>query len=160
LTTQNKKVETATGDLATEGKALPFLVASFTDDDPNARSSNFTAMINWGDGSPTFPGSIASDGFVNGKPIFLVTANPNYAEAGTYPVVVSITDLGTGAVPSILAGIPVTFTDLGGSALKTGSVAQVNLVSDGSIPAAHSDSQLKDPWGIAFSPTGPLWVGD
>jgi uncharacterized protein (TIGR03118 family) len=160
LLSQNKPIVTTTGDLSTEGKALPYLVASFIDSDPNARSGNFTAVIDWGDGSPTTPGSIASHGFVNGQPLFDVTANHTYLEAGTYAVVVSITDLGTAAVPSIIGGIPVTVADLGGSALQTGSVTQVNLTSDGSISAAHTDSNLKDPWGIAASPTGPFWVSD
>jgi uncharacterized protein (TIGR03118 family) len=160
LLPQNKPIVTTTGDLSTEGKALPYLVASFIDSDPNARSGNFAAVINWGDGSPTTPGSIASHGFVNGQPLFDVTANHTYLEAGTYPVVVRITDLGTAAVPSIIGGIPVTVTDLGGSALQTGSVTQVNLTSDGSISAAHTDANLKDPWGIAASPTGPFWVSD
>jgi uncharacterized protein (TIGR03118 family) len=35
-----------------------------------------------------------------------------------------------------------------------------NLVSDGSIKAANTDPNLINPWGIAASPTGPLWVSD
>lgn len=37
---------------------------------------------------------------------------------------------------------------------------QHNLVSDGSIPADHTDSNLVNPWGMAFSATGPWWVSD
>ena len=55
LLPQNKPIVTTTGDLSIEGKALPYLVGSFIDSDPNARSGNFTAVINWGDGSPTTP---------------------------------------------------------------------------------------------------------
>ena len=36
----------------------------------------------------------------------------------------------------------------------------MNLASDGSIPAANTDPNLIDPWGIAASPTGYLWAGD
>jgi uncharacterized protein (TIGR03118 family) len=160
LLSQNKNVVTITGDLPTEGKSLTYLAASFTDLDVNARSSNFTAVIDWGDGSPEVPGSIASHGFLNGIPLFDVTSSHNYHEAGTYNIVVSVADLSTAAVPSIIGGIPVTITDLGGSALRTGSSVQVNLVSDGAIPAAHTDLNLQNPWGIAASPTGPFWVGD
>ncbi len=160
LIPQGGPVMTTTGDLALEGKSLPYLVASFIDADPNARSGNFTAVVDWGDGSPLAPASISSQGFLNGQPLFDVTASHLYAEAGTYPVVVHITDLGTAAVPSIIAGIPVTATDLGGSGLTTGTVAQVNLVSNGPIPASNTDPNLVDAWGIAASPTGPLWVGD
>lgn len=35
---------------------------------------------------------------------------------------------------------------------------QRNLVSDGSIPADHTDPHLIAPWGIASSPAGVLWV--
>jgi uncharacterized protein (TIGR03118 family) len=160
LIPQGGPVMTTTGDLPLEGKSLPYLVASFVDDDPNARSGNFTAVVDWGDGSPMAPASISSQGFLDGQPLFDVTASHLYAEAGTYPVVVHITDLGTAAVPSIIAGIPVTETDLGGSGLTTGTVAQVNLVSNGPIPASNTDPNLVDAWGIAASPTGPLWVGD
>jgi len=34
------------------------------------------------------------------------------------------------------------------------------LVSDGNIPAAHIDANLKNPWGIAFNPKGFVWVAD
>ncbi|WP_063534386.1 TIGR03118 family protein [Burkholderia sp. MSMB1589WGS] len=34
------------------------------------------------------------------------------------------------------------------------------LVSDGALPAAHVDVNLKNPWGIAFNPKGFVWVAD
>src|SRR5690349_3486335 len=37
---------------------------------------------------------------------------------------------------------------------------QTNLVSDGTVPAAHTDADLKNPWGMAFTPVGPFWVSD
>ncbi len=37
---------------------------------------------------------------------------------------------------------------------------QVNLVSDGTVPAAHVDKNLKNPWGVSFSPSGAFWVSD
>ncbi len=37
---------------------------------------------------------------------------------------------------------------------------QTNLVSDGAVPAAATDPQLKNPWGIADFPGGPLWIAD
>ena len=41
-----------------------------------------------------------------------------------------------------------------------GTFAQTNLVSDGAIPAANTDPNLKNPWGVAFAPSGPFWVSD
>ncbi len=159
LIAQNTSVVTTTGDTPLEGKAFPFLVASFVDQDVNAKSSNFTAVINWGDGSASSAGSISAQGTVNGLPLFDVSASHTYTQAGTYSVVVTITDTGTGASPSEVGGIPVTITDLGGSALTTGSTTQVNLVSNGAYPAANTDANLVNPWGIASSPGGPFWVG-
>jgi uncharacterized protein (TIGR03118 family) len=37
---------------------------------------------------------------------------------------------------------------------------QRNLVSDGFIPAEHTDANLVNPWGIAFNPNGFVWVAD
>lgn len=34
------------------------------------------------------------------------------------------------------------------------------LVSDGSVTADHVDPNLKNPWGIAFNPDGPVWVAN
>lgn len=40
------------------------------------------------------------------------------------------------------------------------SFKQTNLVSDGFVPAATTDPNLINPWGVSFSPTGPFWVSD
>jgi uncharacterized protein (TIGR03118 family) len=37
---------------------------------------------------------------------------------------------------------------------------QTNLVSDGAIPAAHTDPNLKNAWGLSRSSTSPWWVAD
>jgi uncharacterized protein (TIGR03118 family) len=41
-----------------------------------------------------------------------------------------------------------------------GTVSQTNLVSDGATPAAVTDPNLKNPWGISYSPGGAFWVSD
>lgn len=35
---------------------------------------------------------------------------------------------------------------------------QHNLVTDGFVAADHADANLKNPWGIAFNPFGPVWI--
>jgi uncharacterized protein (TIGR03118 family) len=42
----------------------------------------------------------------------------------------------------------------------TGSFIQHNLVSDIPGMAVTTDPNLKNPWGVAFSPTGPFWISD
>lgn len=37
---------------------------------------------------------------------------------------------------------------------------QTNLISDGAVAAQRTDANLVNPWGIATSPGGQVWVGD
>ena len=90
---------------------------------------------------------------------FDVSATHTYVEEGTYNVIVSVYDTGTSDT-SIIGGIPVTTSDLGGSALTTGVTTQVNLVSDGTPAAPNTDHNLVNPWDIAYAPVGAFWVTD
>jgi uncharacterized protein (TIGR03118 family) len=38
--------------------------------------------------------------------------------------------------------------------------SQTNLVSNGAVMAAVTDPNLVNPWGLALSPTGPMWVAN
>ncbi|VXB36669.1 conserved exported hypothetical protein [Burkholderia sp. 8Y] len=40
------------------------------------------------------------------------------------------------------------------------SFAATALVSNGPVPATHTDSNLKNAWGVAFNPKGFVWVAD
>ncbi len=63
--------------------------------------------------------------------------NPNYAKfACTLLLAVA---------PKLLLGDPFT---------------QQNLVSDLPGVAAYTDPNLKNPWGVSYSPTGPFWVSN
>src|SRR5881396_2903369 len=44
--------------------------------------------------------------------------------------------------------------------LLAGDFAQINLASDVPGLARVTDPNLVNPWGIAFSPTGPFWFAD
>jgi uncharacterized protein (TIGR03118 family) len=45
--------------------------------------------------------------------------------------------------------------------LSAGTIyTQTNLVSDVPGLAAWTDANLKNPWGVSFSPTSPFWVSD
>ena len=35
-----------------------------------------------------------------------------------------------------------------------------SLVSDGAVPAATTDANLKNPWGIVFAPGAPVWIAN
>jgi uncharacterized delta-60 repeat protein len=78
---------------AVEGQPFTGLVASFTDADPNGTATDYTATINWGDGTPTSSGTVTANG-VGG---FNVTGTHTFAEEGPANITVTITDAGSSA---------------------------------------------------------------
>jgi hypothetical protein len=82
---------TATGKpiSATRGIAFSSLVATFTDADPTGNVTEFSATINWGDGTNS-AGIITA----NGSGGFDVTGSHTYAIGGSLSVVVTIQDVG------------------------------------------------------------------
>lgn len=46
------------------------------------------------------------------------------------------------------------------AAQQTNAYVQTNLVSSGALPAATTDPDLKNAWGIAFFPGAPFWIAD
>ncbi|HJP75295.1 MAG TPA: TIGR03118 family protein [Pseudonocardiaceae bacterium] len=61
-----------------------------------------------------------------------------------------------GAGGLLFAGLPATASPAHGHGNPFG-VSQVNLVSDLPGMASDTDSALVNPWGLALSPTSPLW---
>jgi hypothetical protein len=76
---------------ATEGVTYNGPVATFTDSDPKSTAAEYSATIDWGDGSPTTAG--VPNGPMGGP--FTVNGTHTYAEDGTYKVTVVITDIDT-----------------------------------------------------------------
>jgi len=52
--------------------------------------------------------------------------------------------------------LPLTTMSLWGATIFT----QANLTSDIPGLAANTDPNLKNPWGVSFSPTSPFWISD
>jgi hypothetical protein len=71
---------------ATEGTSFTTTVAMFTDPDTTAPASQYSATIDWGDGS-TSAGTISG-----GAGTFAVSGTHTYAEEGQYHLTVTITD--------------------------------------------------------------------
>jgi hypothetical protein len=117
---------------ATEGASTPMTVATFTDADPNAVASDFTATINWGDGHTTSGTVIASGG------VFAVTGANPYAEEGPYNINVTISD-GGGFTTSVTS--PVTVADIYSIAAPQSIVVQQGLLSPvGAIRLSDPDA--------------------
>ena len=70
--------------------------------------------------------------------------------------------------PGTLWRFPHGFIGLAGALLVLGAQGllgqneyiQRNLVSDLAGLAEHTDTNLVNPWGIAFSATSPFWISD
>src|SRR5262249_58824573 len=108
--------------------------------------SQWTAAVDWGDASVSSTVSGIADPVTAG--LFDVVGTHTFAEEGTFRLTVNVTDV----VNSVSA--------------TSSFVSQTNLVTDdqavlaglGFAPAAHIDTNLVNPWGVSFSPTGPVWV--
>jgi hypothetical protein len=70
------------------GKTASGTVASFGDNDPNGTRSDYTASINWGDGTTTH-GTVTK-----GPSPFDVEGSHTYSKSGTYTVTTTIRDAG------------------------------------------------------------------
>ena len=81
---------TSTANALTANAGVPFSgpVATFTDADPGGTVSDYAATITWGDGSMT-PGSVSP-----GSGGFVVSGAHTYGSGGSYPTMVSISDVG------------------------------------------------------------------
>jgi hypothetical protein len=73
---------------ATPGQPFAASLASFSDQNPGAPASDFSATVTWGDGSQS-AGTVSSAGSR-----FQVTASHAYASAGSFAAAVTITDKG------------------------------------------------------------------
>jgi hypothetical protein len=81
-------------------------VATFTDANPAAPVGDFTATIDWGDGTPESAGTVAQPGGTGTA--FVVAGSHTYADAGaagTYPIQVFVTDVGGSklTIPNVAA---------------------------------------------------------
>src|SRR5207248_4259036 len=63
-------------------------VATFTSANSGAVASDFTATINWGDGTPATAGTITEDAAT----VFHVSGNHTYTKPGSSPISVTIRD--------------------------------------------------------------------
>jgi hypothetical protein len=116
---------------ATAGTQFSAKVATFTDANPYGTASDYTATINWGDGTASAGtvGSAAGGGFT-------VTGSHTYANGGTYTTSITITDvggatatatstvtvagaLGSPAPPTVLATAPPTVLSTTSAAFTT-----------------------------------------
>ncbi|OYV85866.1 MAG: hypothetical protein B7Z73_12740 [Planctomycetia bacterium 21-64-5] len=138
----------AVGMMATPQATFNGIVATFTDGNSLAKATDFTAAIDWGDGT-SGPGtvSVAKDGFE-------VSGSHLYASSGTENVVVSVSDVGGSKVTiTSSATVAPSSIDASGATVSATEGAAFNGVvatftrGDGSAPAL--DFTAKIDWGDA-----------
>jgi len=135
-------------------------VARFTDTNPNAAASDFTATINWGDGT-------ASAGAITADPErgFSVSGAHTYADEGPYTVATSITDVG-GSTATASSTATIGDAALSASGLSfvssegvsTGTVVAASF-TDANPNAAAGDFTATIDWGDGTSSTGTITAG-
>jgi uncharacterized protein (TIGR03118 family) len=59
-----------------------------------------------------------------------------------------------------IAVLPVVQFIPAANAAVSGGYAETKIVSDGVVTGTKTDTNLVNPWGIAFSPNGPFWTGN
>jgi len=134
-----------------EGVTASTLSFAFTDANPNGTASDFTATIDWGDGTTT-AGTIG-DGFT-------ATGSHLYAEEGAYPVHVTVNDVGgstTGATGTAhVADAPLTATAATPAATATTFSGTTATFTDANPNGAVSDFSATIDWGDGTTSAGTV----
>jgi len=78
----------------TAGQPFSGVAATFTDGDPSGKLADYTASIDWGDGTTTQPDVTPGTVLATAGGGFAVTGAHTYTGAGTFPLKVEVTDAG------------------------------------------------------------------
>jgi hypothetical protein len=133
-------------------------VASFTDANPTAPLGDFTASINWGDGTLASPGTVTQPGGVGTA--FVVNGDHTYAEEGSFTIIVSITDKGGSTATAFPTTGPnatvadAALTPMGGLVVRGTKANQtVATFTDANTAAPVSDFTGTIDWGDGTAAT-------
>ena len=137
---------------ATEGATFNNIVATFTDANPGALNTDFTATIDWGDSTLT---TVTGSQISESGGTFSVPGNHAYVEEGTYTVAVTISDV-DGEVAT--AGpVAVVVPDAGLTATATASLSGTEGATLSNTVATFTDA---DPNCAATDYTATIDWGD
>jgi hypothetical protein len=129
---------------------------SFTDANPGATTADYTATINWGDGSPTSTGTVS--GPTGG--VFTVTGSHQYAEESSYTVTVNVADDGGSTTSAIgtanVADAPIVASCATAAFSLQSFSGEVASLSDANAGAPASDFTATINWGDASTSAGTV----
>jgi hypothetical protein len=126
----------------TIGAPVAGVVAHFTDADPNGTTTDYTATIGWGDGSSS-PGIVQPSGAG-----FDVSGSHGYVNAGSYPVSVSIADVG-GSTASVSGTATVVATTTTTTTTTATTTIATTTTTTTSVPAPGTPTIATPPPGGA-----------
>jgi hypothetical protein len=137
------------------------LVATFNDSDGNAFSTQYSAMINWGDGQSS--AGAVSGGAAPAAPtrssvtpvgLFQVNGSHTYAEEGTYTITVTINDT-DGAT-----GTGTSTANVADAALSPGTSLSLDAAPGVPLTAIVANFKDADPGGTVSDYTATITWGD
>jgi hypothetical protein len=135
LTAQGKSFTVRVGEVLNS-----IAIATFTDPDPTAKTSDYTVSIDWGDGTTT-PGNVTPSATSE----FNVIGTHTYATTGTFSAKVTITDTNNpsgvqNSVATATSTFTVTNTDAPISATGGSTTVQVGQALNGATLATFTDA--------------------
>jgi hypothetical protein len=145
---------------ATVGNAISASIASFTDGSSTAAPSDFTATVDWGDGSSN-AGTVSQTG--SGKP-YVVTGGHTYATQGNYTVKVTVTDTslvidtasGTASATVTDASIIASPVTIASQTVNKSFTSPVATFTDANPAAPLSEFTASVQWGDGSSNAGTV----
>jgi hypothetical protein len=155
----NALTATATTISGAEGSATsPSLVATFTDADPHGAASDYSAIINWGDGTHSNGGISSGSGGT-----FNVNATHVYHREGTFKYTVTILDAGGSSTKALgtakVSDPPVTatggFTISATEGMDSSSQTVATFQDPGSIEGLR-DYSANINWGDGSTSAGTI----
>ncbi len=137
------------------GVAFTGVAGKIRDFDPAAVPGDFTATINWGDGTPLDPGTLGRDVASAGAGLLTVSGTHTYARAGVYPVVVNFSGnkgvVGVARGQAIIAATAIRAAgealEITGATVKSRVVATFSDTASTSVPAVPGDYSALVDWG-------------
>ncbi|MGO9811845.1 MAG: beta strand repeat-containing protein, partial [Isosphaeraceae bacterium] len=138
----------------------PVVIAGgFTDANTGAPASDFSAVIDWGDGSPTSLGTVTGTGGT-----YSVGGTHTYAKPGTYNTTINVVDDGgetvtlTGAVTAANPALTVTSHDFNAvEGTDSGAVLLATIIDPNTSATVSDVSATLTTWGDG-TPAAPITV--